>query len=239
MKQKLIKILPLFLLGLLSLNTTAVAEKLTASQVSISASGIHHPSGSQEPEARFNIDFPGGTPRELIAALNEASGTPVNAFIPETVHAFTMPPMKYYNVSVSEVLKPLQGRQVINVAEERGSRESDIQEISYRWSSSDNIWRMEVQDIYPSPPTQFIVAPFNVSHLLEAYTIDDITTTIDSAWKLNRAPKENEIMFHPETKIILVKCPAEDMQVLSSVLDTLRVALIEASKAPKVSGRID
>ena len=75
--------------------------------------------------------------------------------------------------------------------------------------------------------TVYKVKPFSVGKFLEQYTIDAITTTIDSAWRLNGASEENQLMFHPETKILLVKCSTGDMDVMEQVLNTLHEAIPE------------
>ncbi|MEM1223578.1 MAG: hypothetical protein AAGH40_12550 [Verrucomicrobiota bacterium] len=183
---------------------------------------------------RFNLDFPGGSAQELIAAISAASGTPVNAFIPEDADQFTMPPLKYYNITVSDILLSLR-------YSGHAFYKSQSFSVGYDWSFRNNIWVLDVQAVPDLPPQDlgsFRVEPFSIAALMEVYTIDAITTTIDSAWKLNGASDQNELMFHPETKILLVKCRYGDMEVTREVLGTLDDTLvkkIEASRYVKVA----
>lgn len=176
-------------------------------------------------ELRFYINFPGGSAQELIAALGEASGSPVNAFIPEAAQHFTMPAFEYHNVTTKEALVAIRYNAEMPVVTRTSSGNRNIQyySIGYSWRLVNNIWVLDVSWRPPSVPEEqdFEVLPFSISKLLEVYTIDAITTTIDSAWKLNGASEQNEIMFHPETKILLVKCPEHDMKVMQEVLKTL------------------
>ncbi|MEM7791329.1 MAG: SLBB domain-containing protein [Verrucomicrobiota bacterium] len=178
---------------------------------------------------RFNLDFPGGSAQELIATISAASGNPVNAFIPEDADQFTMPPLKYYNITVTDVLASLRYRD--RVFNDKGSYD-----VGYEWSFRNNIWVLNVETVPDFPPQDLVsykVKPFSVASLMEVYTIDAITTTIDSAWKLNGASEQNEIMFHPETKILLVKCSHEDMTVMEEVLKTLESTFDRTIEAPQ------
>ena len=42
---------------------------------------------------KFDLDFPGGTPRQLVEAINKASGKPLNAIIPDESANIKLPPL--------------------------------------------------------------------------------------------------------------------------------------------------
>ena len=57
---------------------------------------------------RFNLDFPGGTPRELVAAIQKATGRPLNAIILEEDANVKLPSLKMNNVTVPELFQALE-----------------------------------------------------------------------------------------------------------------------------------
>src|SRR5881628_1519236 len=52
---------------------------------------------------KFDLDFPGGTPKELIAAIQKASGHPLNAIVPEETADTRLPGFKMKNIDVQEL----------------------------------------------------------------------------------------------------------------------------------------
>ena len=57
--------------------------------------------------AKFNLDFPGGTPIELVAAIEKATGKPLNAIIPKEDADLQMPPLKMSDVAVPQLFAAL------------------------------------------------------------------------------------------------------------------------------------
>jgi hypothetical protein len=58
---------------------------------------IAQASGTPAPEpslTKFDLDFPGGTPKELVAAIQKAMGRPLNAIIPEDLSGTKLPALK-------------------------------------------------------------------------------------------------------------------------------------------------
>ncbi|PYK59482.1 MAG: hypothetical protein DME21_13110 [Verrucomicrobia bacterium] len=43
---------------------------------------------------QFDLNFPGGTPRQLVEAIEKASGKPLNAVIPDEDADLHLPPLK-------------------------------------------------------------------------------------------------------------------------------------------------
>ena len=70
-------------------------------------------SGSQSPVlTKFNLDFPGGTPKQLVAAIEKAMGKPLNVIIAEEKNAkVTLPPMKVNDMDVAKIFKALEENQ--------------------------------------------------------------------------------------------------------------------------------
>src|ERR1035437_1050455 len=57
---------------------------------------------------KFNLDFPGGTPKELVAAIEKAMGKPLNAIIPTEDADLQMPPLKMNDVVVPQLFAALE-----------------------------------------------------------------------------------------------------------------------------------
>src|SRR5438876_8556041 len=58
--------------------------------------------------AKFDLDFAGGTPRQLVEAIEKASGRPLNAVILDDDAHFQLPPLKMRSVAVPELFAALQ-----------------------------------------------------------------------------------------------------------------------------------
>lgn len=56
---------------------------------------------------KFNLDFPGGTPKELVAAIEKAMSRPLNAIVPNEFADTTLPALKMNSVNVSQLFRAL------------------------------------------------------------------------------------------------------------------------------------
>ena len=65
---------------------------------------------------RFNLDFPGGKPRELVTTIQKAMGKPLNAIVPEENADVVLPALKMNNVTVPQLFKALEQASVKQVA---------------------------------------------------------------------------------------------------------------------------
>src|SRR5215472_5374742 len=66
------------------------------------------PSKPGEPLTRFDLDFPGGTPRELVAAIQKAMGRPLNAIVSDEHAKVKLPALNMKNVNVAELFEALE-----------------------------------------------------------------------------------------------------------------------------------
>src|SRR5689334_667200 len=55
------------------------------------------------PLTRFDLDFPGGTPKELVAAIQKGMGRPLNAIVADEFIGVKLPPLKMSGVSVYQL----------------------------------------------------------------------------------------------------------------------------------------
>ncbi|MHB8523085.1 MAG: hypothetical protein ACYDH9_20330 [Limisphaerales bacterium] len=56
---------------------------------------------------KFNLDFPGGTPGELVKAIEKASGKPLNVIIALNSADAQLPPLKMTGVTVPKLFEAL------------------------------------------------------------------------------------------------------------------------------------
>ena len=54
---------------------------------------------------RFSLDFPGGKPKELVAAIQKALGKPLNAIVPDEFADVKLPPLKMANVNAADLFR--------------------------------------------------------------------------------------------------------------------------------------
>src|SRR6266536_6596664 len=93
-----------------------ILSTLLISVVNASAQGViiqapGPPARPSDPEAsatRFDLDFPGGTPAQLVAAIEKASSIRVNVVIPTEHAAVQLPSLKMKSVTVQQLFMALE-----------------------------------------------------------------------------------------------------------------------------------
>src|SRR5690242_12519574 len=70
---------------------------------------------------RFDLDFPGGTPADLVKAIEHAEGRPLNAIIPEDGAKVAIPPLKMSGVTAPELFEALTRASVKSVSAVTGT----------------------------------------------------------------------------------------------------------------------
>jgi hypothetical protein len=66
------------------------------------------PANQPPPLTKFNLDFPGGTPAELVKAIEKAMGKPLNGIIPTEDADLQMPPLKMNDVNTAQLFAALE-----------------------------------------------------------------------------------------------------------------------------------
>jgi len=56
---------------------------------------------------KFDLDFPGGGPRDLVVAIEKATGKSLNAIILKEDEAVQIPPMKFKDITVPDLFSAL------------------------------------------------------------------------------------------------------------------------------------
>jgi len=150
----------------------------------------------------FDLKFPGGSPSELLAAI-EAAGGKVNALVQPGMEKVRFPKLDFRGVTTANVLTAVSmldnGR-------------------SARWLVNDRVWVLTV------PSTNRRTQVFYVGNLLSQLKIDDITTAIQTTWQMARGgqPASADMKFHEETKLLIVLGEAQQLESVSEVLGQLQ-----------------
>ena len=180
----------------------------------------------QEPGlTKFDLDFPGGTPKGLIAAIQKASGRPLNAIVPEEFADTRLPALKMKNVDVPHLF------QALTAASEKHEvvgENSFLTKYGFQYSgegrvSDDAIWNFFVMN----PPNRSRAIPkvcrfYSLARYLDTgTTVDDITTAVKTgAQMLDQGPGPG-MNFHKDTKLLIAVGEPSKLEIIDSVLRAL------------------
>jgi hypothetical protein len=199
----------------------------------------------------FSLDFHGGTPQQLVTAIEKAMGKPLNVIIPAEHADFKLPPLKMSKVNVWQLF------QVLELTSQKteslvtgtyygggipGSMGQSFQQFrtSYGFRSpsaqsgllsDDMIWYFYVENP-PTPPQVAPVVPKVcryyplTSHLERGLTVDDITTAIQTGWKMLGDQETPTINFHKETKLLIAVGDPAKLETIDAVLKALSPASV-------------
>jgi hypothetical protein len=195
---------------------------------------------------KFSIDFPGGSPKDLIAAIQKASGHPLNVIVPEEYADTKMPPLKMNDVDVSQLfhaleLASMKTEPYVTATIAGGGYQSYQQKITgYGFKTdgkvtNDSVWYFHVDKI-PAPPGNppekacrfYALAPY----LDRGLKVDDITTAVETAWKMSGETAPPAISFHKDTQLLIAVGDPKKLQMIDSILQALQPSF--ASKVKEV-----
>ena len=183
------------------------------------------PAQAEAPKlTKFNLDFPGGTPGELVAAIQKATGRPLNAIIPTEFAGQKLPPLKMNGVDVAELFHALTAS---SRKQERIGRQYFDAELGFRTESNlsdQSVWYFYVRkpDITAEKSCRFyLLTPY----LEQGLTVDDITTAIQTGWKMlgDSGAQPASMSFHKETKLLIAVGESSQLETIVAVLGALRV----------------
>jgi hypothetical protein len=189
---------------------------------------------------RFDLDFPGGTPGELVAAITKAQGQPLNAIIPIDQQSTKIMPIKVHAVTAPELFTAIQsassserplitsngpaGRSVQFRSIEMGFRPNTTPPTDQTvWSFYSTAPTPEyLAAISETQPAPAVCQYFQLGPYLEDHSIDDITTAIQTGWKMLKVDPPPQLSFHQETKLLIAVGVQQHIQQIPQVLDQLQ-----------------
>jgi hypothetical protein len=184
---------------------------------------------------KFSLDFPGGTPSQLVAAIEKAMGKPLNVIINQEDEDIVIPPLKMNDVLMPQLFTALEAVSRKTVAVSTGGGYGGFGSYSqvttsYGFRTSDSpvsdtsVWYFYVEK--PSLPrvisTDKLCQFYSLSdYLNRGFTVDDITTAIQTGWKLAGENSPPELNYHKETKLLIAYGEPSELRTIQQVLDTL------------------
>ena len=181
---------------------------------------------------KFSLDFPGGTPIQLAQAIEKAMGKPLNVIISREDESVDIPPLKMNDVVAPQLFTALEAisRKTVFISNLGYPGGGYSVNTSYGFKSADgsisdtSIWYFYVEKppMPPAVPAQKICQFFTLSDFLNrGFTVDDITTAIQTGWKLAGETGLPELNYHKETKLLIAYGEPSKLKTIGQVLDAL------------------
>ena len=206
------------------------AEKLQPPPAIDPATGL--PIKEMEPEKVFDLNFPGGYPTHLVEAIEKAAMIPLNVIVPEKHERFLLPPLKLRNVTVRQLFEALSQSSVKTEIQAMGPNSVRNVTTRYGFTCSDptqsekSIWyffvdnpTLPVPQATPQPGCRF----WQLEPYLNKYQVEDITTAIETGWKMANATPGPKMSFHKETKLLIVVGSPSHLSLVDDVLRELTI----------------
>jgi hypothetical protein len=190
---------------------------------------------------KFDLDFPGGTPKDLLKAVEKATGKPLNAIVPDDCVDLKISAVSVKNVTVAQLFEALiqasKTNERFTVLDPRdrsiGGNGSDIyvEDSSYGFSTvgvpaENAIWYFHWNRGREREPWQVLSSTvcefYQMEPYLEAgYKVEDMTTAVETAWKMLGVTNAPAMSYHKDTKVLIVVGKQEQVDLVGSVLKQL------------------
>lgn len=182
---------------------------------------------------KFDLDFPGGTPKDLVKAVEKASSKPLNTVIPDECANLRIPAFSVKNVTVAQVFEALllasqkTDHYMEHLLDGNISHTSHTSTYGFRTDgplNENSIWYFYWDKEPPAeqPIPHSVCKFYQLGPFLKAgYKVEDITTAIETGWKMLGKTNVPEISFHKDTKILIAVGEADDVELIGDVLAQL------------------
>ncbi|HEX3856151.1 MAG TPA: hypothetical protein VHY30_02510 [Verrucomicrobiae bacterium] len=190
---------------------------------------------------KFDLDFPGGTPKDLVKAVEKAIGKPLNTVIPDDCADLKIPAVSVKNITVAQLFEALRlGSKITyryDVIEpfiwnaQYNERTSTYGFQTEGVPNENSIWFFIKEG--DDPGSFKIVATtvckfYQLSPYLEAgYKVEDITTAVETAWKMFGVTNPPTMSYHKDTKVLIAVGASDKVNLIGDVLKQL------STKKPK------
>lgn len=186
---------------------------------------------------KFNLNFPGGTPGELVKAIEKATGKPLNVIIPAQSADLPLPPFKMNNVSVFQLLEGLSAASPTSKLVNGKASYIHYQFATQGELHDNSIWYLQTDQKAPLPDICrfYSLAPY----LDRGFTVDDITTAIQTGWKMAGITSPPKLEYHKETKLLIADGEPDQLKTIDSVLGTLPASAITRNEVNQMKAEIN
>lgn len=181
------------------------------------------PAATKSRLTHFDLDFPGGTPRELVTAIQKAMKRPFNALVPHSSDD-RLPAMKLNNITIVELSRAFQSlpgisSEVVSYGGPVYYQQYQVGFTAQEPYTDDTIWSFHSARGPTAKVTRFfLLAPY----LSAGLTVDDITTAIQTGWKMAGISPQPALSFHKETKLLIAVGESDKVQAIEFVLSALQ-----------------
>ena len=223
------KIIVILLLGALALPGLLPAQ-------SGSGQSVQEPKQIQPPPlTRFDLDFSGGPPLIFVAAIQTASHTKLNTIIPVEFAKFNIPALEMRGVTVPDLFAALRGasqkfvKYRTSLDPATGLPQDSMSTIEYGFKTEgapreDSVWYFyHVGQAAPDdePKPKEVCRFYQLAPYLETYKVEDITTAIETGWKMLGTERLPKVSFHKDTKLLIAVGDPDLLGMIDSVLSQL------------------
>jgi hypothetical protein len=172
---------------------------------------------------RFDLEFPGGTARELVNAITNATGKPLNAVIPDNDADWkVIPALSVKNVTVTELFGSF-----TPISKETKTYSGGYQRTS-SWGfqtegvpNENSIWSF-YSDEFSEVEVPTICRFYQLGPYLEAgYKVEDITTAMETAWKMLGVNPQPDMKYHKDTKLLIAVGEEDKLKMIDDALAQL------------------
>jgi hypothetical protein len=187
-------------------------------------------------QPRFDLDFRGGIPRALVEAIQRATGKPLNVIIPDDCEGVRIPAVSVKNVTVAQLFEAITSASkdtrrytTSNFGPSFGPGRSEnwsTMTLTYGFRTDgapneNSIWYF-YRDKLPDAPSHAVCRFYQLSPYLDAgYKVEDITTAIETAWKMLGITPQPEMKYHKDTKLLIAVGEADKLQMIDEALGQL------------------
>jgi hypothetical protein len=169
---------------------------------------------------RFDLDFPGGTPRQLVEAIEKASGKPLNAVVPDEDADLRLPALRLRAVTVPELFEAL-----FVISQKSVVVPGGVANVQYGFQTLGHQSENPIWYFYHLKPSSYEEKKacrfYQLAPYLETCKVEDITTAIQTGWKMLGETNPPTISFHKDTKLLIAVGEPSKLQLIDSVLQQL------------------
>jgi len=226
----------------------APAPSSTAPGPAIPVRAIHGTATTSDDSpklTKFDLNFPGGNPHQLVAAIEKAMERPLNVVIPEEYAEETIPALRMTQVTVPDLFRAMELASIKTEPYRTGSYfgaagvpasfsyQQMKTSISFQTAgpvSDDSVWYFRGREKVPDlSGWEAKAAPARISrfyslapYLEQGYQVEDITTAVQTAWKMLGDKDNPNISFHKETKLLIAVGEPAKLETIDAVLEALK-----------------
>jgi hypothetical protein len=183
---------------------------------------------------RFDLDFRGGTPAELVEALDKALGKEINVIVVDSASKVRLPPVRVRNATVNDVFTAIATASQREVAVPSGGNTIQYKLVQCRFTptgatiTDDTVWSfvsnetdLHEQSLRLSQPKREL-AHFQLrDYLSDSVNVEDITTAIRTGWEMIAVKNPPDLKFHKETGILIAAGDPKLLEQIPLVLQQL------------------